>query len=122
MIEVRRQLADLIAGDFNETYLGLLNQSKNEINKSGYSRINFTGFSFMSEDADYFNYGNGSVLQFPIANEDWGEIYYIGFYTASSGGNLIALFSLPSPITIRIGQKVIFLPNMIILKIPKTMT
>ena len=122
MIEVRRQLADLIANNFGGTYLGLLDQAKTEINKSGYSRISFTGFNYVAEDTDYFIYGNGATLEFSTAGEDWDEIYYIGFYDALSGGNLIALFSLPSPILIRTGQKVIFLSNMINLKVPKTMT
>jgi hypothetical protein len=66
----------------------------NEINGSGYTRIQTTGsilpFAIGTQFSDYGTAAtNASPVIFGTANEDWGWVTHFGLRTSASGGTLI---------------------------------
>ena len=116
---IYRKGADLIAQSFNGAQIGLFDVNKNELSGGGYSRQNFPGFVYVNDDANYFYYVNSDTILFPVATDNWVDVYYIGLF---SGGQLALLVSLPNPATIRAGQQMIFFAGMIEIRIPKQIT
>jgi hypothetical protein len=116
---IYRKGADLITQAFNGTQIGLFDINKNELSGNGYSRQNFPGFIYASEDDTNFYYVNSNTIIFPVATANWSDIYYIGLI---SDGQLALLVSLPNPATIRAGQQLVFFAGMIEFQIPKQIT
>lgn len=73
----------------------------------GYARVALslpTDFT-NATDADPSVTENVSAINFPEAiNNDWGQVTHIGFFTASSGGILLAIGELTLPRVVNVGD------------------
>lgn len=83
----------------------------NEPVGNGYSRIALTlpsDFN-IATDADPSVKDSAAALTFPAASGgNWGTITHVGFFDASSGGNLLFVLALDTPRTINDGETLSF--------------
>ena len=72
--------------------------SGTEVSGGGYARQSVT-FTTSGDTAS-----NSAAVEFPTATADYGTVSYVGVYTASSGGDLIAHAQLSSAKSIETGD------------------
>lgn len=78
----------------------------------GYARVALTlpgDFTVPSATADPMLIENAAAITFPAAiNNAWGTITHVGFFDASTGGNLILLLALTTNRVIAVGEALNF--------------
>ena len=72
--------------------------SGTEVSGGGYARQSVT-FTTSGDTAS-----NSAAIEFPTATANYGTVSYVGVYTASSGGDLIAHAALTSSKSIETGD------------------
>lgn len=105
-----RGLNGLLSG----VYIGLhsgVPSGGNEIATGAYARQAYAPYTITGSGEGPSIAGNDNVIQFPTATADWGSITHVGFWTASSGGTLVAWQPLVAAKTINIDDVFRFLAN-----------
>lgn len=121
-VRVTKTLADYLNSQvFNVNFVKIgLFYNGTEITGTGYARATGSTFAYNTEDSNYYYYTNTSIITFPTAGSNWGSVNQIGFFDASN--NLLCLCDLPFTIVVNQGNTVSFIPNTLILQIPKIMS
>lgn len=79
-----------------------------EVSGGSYARVaitnNVTNFPAPSLVGGIPTSTNGTLINFGTASAGWGAVGWIGYFDASSGGNLLYWGPLPSPVTVNPGD------------------
>lgn len=89
-------------------YVGLLKSGDTELSGSGYARVAVTNNSTNFPAAVAKQKSIAIDVTFPEATADWDEALKVGFWDASSGGNLKFKTLLDAPVTVLAGVEFSF--------------
>ena len=115
------ELIDYIRSNYTSVWIGLFtaNPNKNgggtEVAGGSYARVEMDTDDVFPAAANSET-ENDSVVSFPTATASWGAVTSIGLWDASSAGNLLAWYELPTPRTVGNGDNVAFPVGNIIIR------
>lgn len=80
---------------------------------TGYGRVNIFG-ELTETDLDSGSSINTSIVTFPVAVSDWGDVAYLSISDAETGGNMLESNRLNEVVPIVAGQQLKLVPGLII--------
>jgi hypothetical protein len=86
-------------------YMGLSTSSDTtvftELSTTGYSRIAYTNNTTNFTTPDNGTVKNAISVDFPEAIDNWDSVYAIGIFDSMTGGNLLYIATLDTPVTVQ---------------------
>lgn len=118
--EAANFLIDAFIGEYTSLWVGLFTATPNksgggtEVTGGSYARVEMDS-DVIFDPAANSETESTDVVAFPTATASWGSVTAVGLFDASSSGNLLAWYVLPTPRTVGNGDNVAFpIGNLII--------
>jgi hypothetical protein len=105
----KKLLSHLLSGAYVSLHYDLPTES-NEVGSEGYSRVPFGTADF--ENAEPTVAKNRVIIEFPVSHSQYSDfVRYWALWDAISGGNMMFIGSLDTPMEVTAGSVARFLPG-----------